>query len=240
MFQLDPKSLTDSRVQLHWAAQLLAAAADSMLERSPDDSHSNLAWDEANRSMEGRIGARIEFPTMNLVTASGDTFSLLGNTLEQARIWLDEEVETELVLRDYDMPAHTVAEGAVFDVPQADRDELAAWFTFGQQAMGPIAGCRIWPHHFDLGWLIEIEGPNKSIGGGMSPGDGNFDQPYFYVNPYGVENPGELPSLTDGASWADGWFGAVMTAEQILASNDPATITKSFLNDTVSMMRSWF
>lgn len=240
MFQLDPQSLTDTRLQLHWAAQLLAAAADAMLQKSPDDSHSNLAWDEANRAMEGRIGARIEFSAMNFVTASGDKFSLLGKTLEQARIWLDEELEAELVLRDYEMPAHPVADGAAFDAPLAQRDELADWFTFGQQAMGPIAGCRIWPHHFDLGWLIEIDGPHKSIGGGMSPGDQNFAQPYFYINPYGIEKPAELPGLVEGGRWADNWFGAVLTAEQILASGDPAAKTKSFLNATVATMRSWF
>ena len=74
----------------------------------------------------------------------------------------------------------------------------------------------------------------------MSPGDGHFDQPYFYVNPYGVENPGELPSLAGGADWAEGWLGAVLTADKILAANDPMATTKSFLNDAVAMMRSWF
>lgn len=240
MFQLDPKSLTDTRLQLHWAAQLLAAAADAMLQKLPDDSHSNLAWDEENRAMEGHIGARIEFATMNLVTASGDNFSLQGKTLEQARIWMDEELESELVLRDYEMPSHPVGEGAAFDAPLAHRDELANWFTFGQQAMGPIAGCRIWPHHFDLGWLIEIDGPDKSIGGGISPGDQNFDQPYFYINPYGIEKPAELPELIGGAHWADNWFGTILTADRILASNDPAATTKSFLNETIAMMKSWF
>ena len=137
MFQIDPTTLNDTRLQLHWSAQLLAAAADAMVEKSADDSHSNLAWDEANRAMEGRIGARIEFPTMKIVTASGDEFSLLGKTLDEARIWLDEELEAELVMRDYEMPAHSVADGAPFESPQEQRDELATWFTFGQQSMGP-------------------------------------------------------------------------------------------------------
>ena len=74
----------------------------------------------------------------------------------------------------------------------------------------------------------------------MSPGDSHFDQPYFYVNPYGVENPGELPSLADGANWAEGWLGAVFTADQVLAASDPMATTKSFLNDAVGMMRKWF
>ncbi len=117
MFQLDPTTLTDTRLQLHWAAQLLAAAADAMVQKSSDDSHSNLGWDETNGAMESRVGTRIEYSTMNLVTAAGDEFSLLGKTLDQGRIWLDEELESELVLRDYEMPAHPVADGAAFDAP---------------------------------------------------------------------------------------------------------------------------
>ena len=240
MSQLDPKTLTDTRLQLHWAAQLLAAAADAMLQKSADDSHSNLAWDETDRAMESRVGARIEYSTMNLVTAAGDEFSLLGKTLDQSRIWLEEELEAELVLRDYEMPRHPVADGAVFDAPLEERNELASWFTFGQQTMGPIAGCRIWPHHFDLGWLVEIEGAHRSIGGGMSPGDQNIAQPYFYVNPYGFEKPSELPNLIGGGRWAGNWLGAVLSAEEILADDDPIATTKSFLNETIALLRSWY
>ena len=74
----------------------------------------------------------------------------------------------------------------------------------------------------------------------MSPGDQNFDRPYFYINPYGIEKPADLPDPIGGARWADQWFGAVLTADQILASSDPAATTNSFLNETVAMMRSWF
>ncbi len=32
MFEIDPNTLSGSRIELHWATQLLAAAADARLE----------------------------------------------------------------------------------------------------------------------------------------------------------------------------------------------------------------
>lgn len=239
MFKLDPTTLSDARIQLHWSAQILAAAANALMEIAPDDSQSNLAWDEVNRAMVGREGANIEFPTFQLISPAGDLYPLTGKTLAEGLDWLGGHVEAQLVLRDYDMPAHRVADGSPFDAKPEELSELADWFTFGQQAMGEYDDCRIWPHHFDLGWLLKIEGSEKSIGGGMSPGDQSFDQPYFYINPYGVEKPAELPELASGGTWANDWFGAILTADKVVASENPQVAARSFFENTVSMMKTW-
>jgi hypothetical protein len=42
--KLQSTELRDARVQLHWAAQVLSAAADGWLPPQPDDSHTNMAW----------------------------------------------------------------------------------------------------------------------------------------------------------------------------------------------------
>ena len=41
----------------------------------------------------------------------------------------------------------------------------------------------------------------RQMGFGWSPGDTTYDQPYFYINPYGIDRPDSLPSLPSG-SWS--------------------------------------
>ncbi|NNE17483.1 MAG: hypothetical protein HKN10_03295, partial [Myxococcales bacterium] len=58
----------------------------------------------------------------------------------------------------------------------------------------------------------------RSIGVGFSPGDGSYDQPYFYVTPWPYPEASSLPRLTKGAEWhRSGWTGAVLTAERLLS-----------------------
>jgi hypothetical protein len=58
----------------------------------------------------------------------------------------------------------------------------------------------------------------RSIGVGFSPGDGSYDQPYFYVTPWPYPDTEDLPSLTAGAHWhREGWTGAVLTAERLIS-----------------------
>ncbi len=53
---------------------------------------------------------------------------------------------------------------------------------------------------------------------GFSPGDGSYDQPYFYVTPWPYPEAANLPSLAEGAEWhRSGWTGAVFTAERLLS-----------------------
>ena len=87
------------------------------------------------------------------------------------------------------MPKHQIPEGGRFNPDRASLESIAKWFSFAQNHLAKYGGLRVWPHHFDLGfWNPGSEG--KSIGGGFSQGDNHFDQPYFYINPYGVEQPG--------------------------------------------------
>ena len=54
-----------------------------------------------------------------------------------------------------------------------------------------MSDARIWPHHFDLGALLPI-GDGRAIGLGLSPGDGAYDEPYFYTSPYPVPPSDQL------------------------------------------------
>ena len=61
----DPARLQEARLQAHHAVQWLARAARAYVPAQPDDSHTNLGWDEAfggfeTHKMQGaRIGVKL-------------------------------------------------------------------------------------------------------------------------------------------------------------------------------------
>ena len=91
------------------------------------------------------------------------------------------------------------------------------WFAAATSVLDPLAAAqpgaspvRVWPHHFDIATLVTLA-EGVSVGVGMSPGDGTYDAPYFYVTPWPYPETGALPELSRGARWhTDGWVGAVM------------------------------
>lgn len=240
----------DARLQLHWAAQLLAGAADAVCDSTADDSHSNLGWDGPRGALMSRVHAGLRFADLALVFDDrDDELPLAGRTLDEAREWLAPRVGvSSIALRDYDMPPHPVADGARFSAIGAlEYDALAAWYDLADELFTDIrtghtgaSDVRCWPHHFDIATLITVEAADdphdaKSIGAGMSPGDGTYEQPYWYVNPWPrPADPGDLPALAAGGSWhTDGWFGAVLTRPS------PADDVRAFLVSALGHARTF-
>jgi len=231
MFDENPNALQDTRIQLHWASQLMSAAADAKMEKAADDSHSNLAWRIENSSLEGRTGITLNVPTFS-IEYQNDVFELRGKTLSDAKVWLEQILDSEVTFRDYEMPEHSVAKDAPFSPNESHLNDIAKWLSFGLEALQPHGECRVWPHHFDLGFWNPGEQDGKSIGGGFSIGDNHFDQPYFYVNPYGIDRPENLPQLKYG-HWTEKWTGAVFTADEILATSDPQHAASEYVSTAV-------
>ncbi len=228
--------LSDTRNQLHWAAQLLSAAADATLEKAADDSHSNLGWDADKQQMVGRGGCSIAVADFLLISGS-ESFSLSEQTLADAGNWLGDVLESKIVFRDYEMPPHAVQTGAAFNPDSSHLKSICSWLSIAENAMADFPGIRIWPHHFDMGFWISGEIEGRSIGGGFSLGDSHYNQPYFYINPYGVERPSQLPELSFG-HWTENWFGAVLNAEELKNSpSDLAGTAKEFIDSTVQICR---
>src|SRR4051794_19514996 len=193
-----PPALVTARIELHWAAQIAAAAGRALLPAAADDSHMSLAWIEAGRLLAGgalpgarRLAIRPADLALVVTDAAGNAqreLPLAGRTLDQARAWASETLGGDVgqVGPAYDMPAHAVATGGAFhgDDPAA-RAELGRWFAAGDQLLrASVAGrpeaspVRCWPHHFDLGTLLRQPGPGRTIGAGFSPGDGSYAEPY--------------------------------------------------------------
>jgi hypothetical protein len=234
-----PTELTDARLQAHWAVQLIAGAADSLLEHRDDDRHTILRWDPDRRVLIGeRLGSlrvALRIANLDLLVLDDDglvaQMMLNDRRLDEARDWLTGALrsnvrrgDASVRIRDYDLPDHPVREGARFKATDSlGLNELGRWFANAGLVLGRIAGAdercsapAIWPHHFDAGAVLTIEG-GRTIGFGMSPGDSHVAEPYFYVVPSPFPE-GELPELPGGATWQrDRVGGAVLTGTAIVA-----------------------
>lgn len=243
--------MVEARLQLHHAAQLVAAMGKYLLPERPDDSHTSLHWSSEFQALAGEsvsedgklYGAiRPRDLTLLLIDETADTtqeFPLDKQPLQDGLSWLKEtlsekEIDTStLSLKmHYDIPEHAVADGAAFNSkhPEAFVEFARFYGNFNlllQQLSNetPEASAVIcWPHHFDIATLITLEANDnpekkKTVGVGLSPGDGSYELPYVYVSPW----PGpdikdaDLPSLSSGGRWhTEGWFGAVLTSDQLV------------------------
>ena len=239
----DARLLTEARLQVHHAAQFGTAMGVSYLKTEADDSHTNLVWDAGlaavmARAVDGKrgavsVGIRVADLTL-IVTRDGSPVTAIpldgmtiaataDATLAQLAIeGLDPGRFT--LARHFDVPAHPVARGAAFDAKDQDSfAELSRWFGNAALAFGRIektvpgaSQVRIWPHHFDIATLITI-GPGASTGAGMVPGDGYYDEPYFYVNAYPQPLADQLTDpLAGGGTWhTREWIGAVLPGSRV-------------------------
>lgn len=262
----DPRELEEARLQLHWAAQAVGALANSVLEELPDDSQDSFVWKDDRRAFLSRLlpgGQRAallpETGELQLLAERGLLWSLpLKNlTLDQAMSKLGEaaeerlELKRPLSLRDYEMPEHPVGDGARFSLDRHHTGELTRWFACGHGALRNATArevgateIRCWPHHFDLGSIIVLE-PEKdpeearSIGLGLSPGDGSYGEPYFYVSPYPKPESPPKPAFDGAGHWHDeGFFAAVLTATELLegaaSPGEREAVAGDFLKEAIA------
>jgi hypothetical protein len=201
-----PRELAPARVQLHWAAQVLGAAADAYVAPVADDSHTALAWQAG--SLVGKAGVALHVADFALdIVATHERFALDGHTLADALAWTDARLGNRgMRARDYDMPPKPERFERVID----SLAELARYYANAAELLAPYAPCSVWPHHFDLGGTIELAG-TAEIGIGLSPGDGSYAEPYLYVTPYPLQVGATLPPLAAGGQWSTHFTGAVLT-----------------------------
>ncbi|MEX2126835.1 MAG: hypothetical protein WD871_01140 [Xanthobacteraceae bacterium] len=267
---VDFARLHDARVHAHYAAQWLARVARAYLPSKPDDSHTNLGWDDAFGGLETHKlqGARIglKFAPLALAILEGKdstpsrAFALDGRKEADARAWLGEELgHLGLDARaldaalPYKIPVHKLSAGAPYaaaTIADALRD-LAAWYSNANRSIGrvrdamierkfDVSPARCWPHHFDFAALIAVDSGKgtvesaRSVGVGLSPGDENIGEPYFYVTPWPYPPPAKLPHLPEIGGWyAKNFTAAVVPAHRILAAKGRQTETEKFLEAAV-------
>jgi hypothetical protein len=208
-----------------------------------------------------RLGLSISTLKLALF-ANGDEAAamvLTDRTDAEARAWLGERIgllKLDPAALDapspWEMPPHPLAGGAAYQgaTRTAPRMELAAWFANAEGSLErlrvqyvatvpSVTPLRCWPHHFDLAALISLEDGDpehaRSVNAGFSPGDGSYDEPYFYVNPWPYPDTGKLPPLAAPGHWhTEGFLAAVAPATRILATAVPQRAVEDFLGEATA------
>lgn len=168
--------------------------------------------------------------------------SVDGKTLADGQAWLAGALSKALGVDvpalasfEHDMPEHAAGGGAAFDLSGlADAEvEVAKWLANAHALLerfvredSAASEVRLWPHHFDVASLItlvphEDAEKAKSINVGVSLGDSSHAQPYLYVSPWPYPaSRSEAPPLVYGQWHDDGFFGAVLTAKELVAGGE--------------------
>ena len=267
---INPQSLTETRLQLHYAIQFMAAVGNFLTEPQPDYSHASLLWNsELKVFVSGLVPTEQPFQValepVSLTSLVLDAernklaeFSLPQKTLDEGMNWLKQTIAplgadiAKLIFVSYpeDFPDSPLTRGATFqDGDEVQRLELTAYFANTNSILQAVAAntegaspVRIWPHHFDIATLISLpytpQGEAVSIGVGMSPGDGSYDEPYWYVTPWPYPAPANLTELTGGGIWhTEGWVGAILTASQLSQDEKQPEKLAAFLDSAISASR---
>lgn len=80
----------------------------------------------------------------------------------------------------------------------------------------------LWPEHFDIAFEMGLEAEGRRAGYGLSPGDDNHEEPYFYVGPWST------PEDLDGWN-ATGFTGAELGWSELRKAGDPQIAALEFL-----------
>lgn len=194
--------------------------------------------------------------------ATIDELALSGRTLSEGLEWLAAAIgratgsEPPTLRRpEHELPEHAVASGARFTLEPAESfAELGRWFGAAHLALttlhsdaGRVTPIRCWPHHFDIAFLVSLdEDANdetaRSVNLGLSPGDGNYAEPYFYVTPWPAPDADALPPLGDDGHWhTEGWIGAIFPASRVVHSRleaEQSARVLDFLSSGLNISRS--
>ncbi len=179
--------LIAARLQLHHAAQPVAAVGKLLLPHQADFSEQSLCWSETTRSLaQGTVAAASSFRAALRLAPPGWLFlggddrvlrelPLGGQTLEEAYAWmgrqcrdlLGKELPGELERPEglEPLPAELEARGGRFGASDtAAFTELARLFANAHRVLTAwAASCpgasavRCWPHHFDVATLAPLE-----------------------------------------------------------------------------------
>jgi len=142
------------------------------------------------------------------------------------------------VVLPYELPTE-VAAISEFESNMEDHSlaTLAAWYDVAADSLSKLvtdnsdlrpgpSPVRCWPHHFDIATYVSLASGDpetaRGIGVGMSPGDDDYAQPYFYVNPWPHLDAETLPPAAAPGHWhVQGYVGLIATANEIVQSGDP-------------------
>ena len=243
----------------HQAAQFIALVGKYLIPQQADDSNTNMQFvADGNLFLGNELpnGFQLALSLSDLTLRIRDknkkplkSISLYGKTkqdvfdeLNQSLLNLGIEVVNFKNKLHYEIPAHSLDEGAVFKLE--DEKYTNECITYRHNAKivlnevvkkfnnpEPI---RIWPHHFDTGAFLPIS-KNKngellqSIGIGWAIPDSMIDEPYYYLSFWSekaLPNRDGFSALTAGKWMMPNWNGAVLKNPEIRSQKTAETQKK--------------
>ena len=262
-----PTALVAARETAHHAAQLLALTGASLVPARSDDSHTSMSWLDDHAALATqlvdaprpfRIALRLHDVTLLALDARGlatAAFPLGGQTRAASLAWLRSRITAAgrdaAALRSslhYTIAPNPTDDGAPFALPDDGAlPELARWYASASAVLEDVAATTAgaspvacWPHHFDIATLITLPpgGTLRTIGVGMSPGDGSYAEPYYYVGPY--PHPTSRPAALSVGRWhTEGWWGGALRASEIVGAGDAAAqaaLVRRFIGEGIAAL----
>jgi len=144
----------------------------------------------------------------------------------------------------YELPEHPLGGAGAFSFePAAPFKEMRRWFDNAAETLESVrkandaSPVRCWPHHFDIATLITVA-PGATIGVGLSPGDGSYNEPYWYVGPWPHPQVEDWPELEGGGHWhTEGFVAAVLPASDFVPENNQPKRLEEFLESAIEGSR---
>jgi len=265
------EEISKTRDFAHEAIQFLASTGISYAQKREDDSHTNCEWSRSLKAFVGNVfgekndiclGLNIsEFKLLFLKEnwTIFEEFNLSNKNLSDVLIWMKNNFESKgldpnqfTLDKHYEIPVSTVYEGGIFLVENEQANqELSDYFSNADLVLRTFISklpnatpVRCWPHHFDIATLLSIGQENlQSIGIGLSPGDSNNPEPYFYVTMWPYPNIEEIsfPEIKVGNWNYEGWVGASLMASEIIKKQGEKAqceMVMEFIDKSVTMIKS--
>ncbi|WP_405369329.1 hypothetical protein [Nonlabens sp. Asnod2-A12] len=228
--------------QMHLAAQYLAAAGISFLEKKADDSHTNLGFDIERGSLETHLLSDhgdqlflnyVDFSLEWKSKSSSIVYNLDGSTHEDVLKWITETARKALNKTysynlHYDLPYKI---DSSFTFKLEDPKELVDLKNLRTQIQLSLeqinadfnlnTSIRVWPHHFDSGIYTKFPDSDISIGFGLAIPDTVSPVHYFYISGYNNNGQMETANYADlsRGKWSkEGFKGAILPAAGETAS----------------------
>ncbi len=228
--------------QMHLAAQYLAAAGISFIEKKDDDSHTNLGFSITDKKMtthqlskNGDVLA-LQYSQFALEWTSKhftDSLPLDGVIHDNVLNWISTTAIKANIKKKYqysfhyELPYPLPAKEYAFTLTnQSKLEELVNYRILAQQVLDSFlksnqlkSDIRIWPHHFDLGAFAQLNDSSEiAIGIGLGIPDTLVNEYYFYISAYkgheGLVTNG-FSSLTKGKWYNNGFKGALLPISNI-------------------------
>lgn len=257
-------SIKEAREELHKLVQFAGMVPRSLLTHDPSDSSASLLWNEEHKALMSQdvdeVSVGLSLADQKLLVIKHDhslsipvigkteeeVFAELKNTLSNMGLKGDK-LETAL---PYELPDAVVKNGQPFKaVDDQALQSLKNLYSNTHRSLEAIfsenvnaSEIRCWPHHFDIATLVTVEPHEdpeeaKSIGFGFSPGDGGYEEPYFYLTPWPYPKVDKLYKLDQPAIWnTEGWVGAVLKANDLTSETLEDSLT-SFFNTGLTKLK---